>query len=214
MAAFVFAPIVSGVESLRMNAMFAIEHPMVDLSAKEAVVPARFAGSLVLAPADKLRTGHIMVRLEVCPVEGPKMGQSFEVIQVIETSATVSARVVVRRANIVDDGCPLLLQFDVKSGENVWAFNDYGVNALVNSSLKSAFIFNNNDTTKLVGFSVVATPAVIVASANTGLARPITASLADQMVGAMAVKNVSGWNVQVISGFGTLFHPLFERCPL
>jgi hypothetical protein len=51
MAAYVFAPIVSGVDNLRMNAMFGGEHPTVDLYTNEKVVPARFSGSLILAPA-------------------------------------------------------------------------------------------------------------------------------------------------------------------
>ena len=87
MAAYAFAPMAGGVDNLRMNAMFGGEHPTVDLFAKEALVPARFTGSLVLAPAEKLLTGHLIVRLELDLAEGHKMGQVFEVIQIVPASA-------------------------------------------------------------------------------------------------------------------------------
>jgi len=207
MAAYSFAPMAGGVDSLRLNAMFGGEHSTVDLFAKEAVVPARFSGSLVLAPVEKLLVGHLISRLEFDAAEGHKMGQLFEVIQIVPASALLPGRVTIRRANIVDEGCPLLLQFDIKSGENLWSFNQYGVNTLVNSSLSSAFIFNNNDTTKLIGFSTVPIAVASVVPATIVSTRPATASHADQLMGALALKNLIGWNVTVIE---SLFH---NDCP-
>ena len=63
-------------------------------------------------------------------------------------------------------------------------------------------MFNNNDTTKLVGFSIAPSLSVVV-PANTMSARPVTATLADQIMGANALKNLVGWNVQVLD---ILFH--------
>lgn len=107
-------------------------------------------------------------------------------------SSTLSApRVFVRRANVVDEGCPLFSQFEAKAGECLWK--------ALNGTLASTYVFNNKDAYKLVGFSQVAsTTSVITTSSGSIAARPITASMADQIMAGSALKILVGPNVSAL----------------
>lgn len=194
---FVLPPIVDGVDSLRINALFDQELPSVDLTTKETVVPLKYATSLLLAPSSELQIENLIVGLEVSPLGVHKLGFVFEVIQVVGSSVGIPARIVVRRADILDQGCPLMLQFDIKTDDKVWCFNDYGVQALIHT-LGGTYYFNNNDTSKLIGFVSASTkPSVIAATTSVSAARPVTATLADQIMAGTALKNLIGPNIPV-----------------
>jgi len=193
----VIPTIIDGIDSVRMNAHFEQEIPQVDLIAKDTVVPLKYATSLLLAPSSELQIGNLIVGLEVSPVGVHKLGFVFEVIQVVCSSVGIPNRIVVRRADILDQGCPLMLQFDVKTDDKVWCFNAYGVQALIHT-LGASYYFNNNDTSKLIGFVSASTKPIVIAAPASGIAaRPVTASLADQIVAGTALKNLIGPNVPV-----------------
>jgi len=188
---------IDGVDSLRMNAHFEQEFPQVDLTSKETVVPLKYVTSILLAPSSELQIGNLIVGMEVSPLGVHKLGFVFEIIQVVGSSVGIPARIVVRRADILDQGCPLMLQFDVKTDDKVFCFNAYGVQALIHT-LGTTYYFNNNDTSKLLGFVSGSTkPVVIATPASVIPTKPVTASLADQIMAGTALKNLIGPNVPV-----------------
>jgi len=200
MADYVFGPAV-GVGIARMNAQLAQTAPKGDVSTSETVVPLNLREKLVRVPASKLLAGHLVAQVDMNVGGEPLINIIFQVIQVVGKVALTAGFVLLLRAQ--DHAfCPLNLVFPLKEDDYVFAFNSAGLDDLIHGPISDLFKCRNDDVSSLVPFEeVLVSPRGASGVAVAGSGKPISASLAADIVCAQALANLCMQNIQVLENY-------------